>query len=144
MALVRWNPARSSLLWNDGRDPFLGLWPWRNESGAQGWYPTVDIVQSDEDIVISAELPGLTGEDVKVEVEDDVLTIKGEKKRKNETKEDGYHRIERRYGSFQRSFVLPPSAEKVDVKATFENGVLTITLPKAEQVKAREIPVQVG
>jgi HSP20 family protein len=144
MALVRWNPARSLFLWNDERDPFLGLRPRRNEFATRGWYPTVDIVESEEDVLISAELPGLGRDDVKVEVKDDVLTLKGEKKRKDETKEDGYHRIERRYGSFYRSFVLPPSVEKDNVKAAFENGVLTIRLPKAEQARPREIPVDVG
>ncbi|HID96194.1 MAG TPA: Hsp20/alpha crystallin family protein [Candidatus Latescibacteria bacterium] len=107
------------------------------------WSPRVDVSETDDEIIVSAELPGIDREDIKVNVEDNVLTFSGEKKQEKETKKRNYHRIERSYGSFHRSFTLPTKIESDRVKATFKDGVLTIHLPKADEAKTRQIPVEV-
>jgi HSP20 family protein len=106
------------------------------------WLPAVDIVENDGAYVVRAELPGVNKDDVKITVLNDVLTIKGEKKNEKESKENQFTRIERSYGSFQRSFTLPSSVESGKIEASFENGILTVTVPKAEEVKPKQIEVK--
>ena len=150
MPIVKWEPYRRTLS------------PWRNwfempeqmsqlldnvfgEDGDNvAWGPSVDVVENDENFQIVAELPGIKMEDVNISLTDNVLTLKGEKKNDVSENKRNYCRVERNYGQFQRSFSLPSSADATKVKANLENGVLTITLPKAEQAKAREIPIQAG
>jgi len=144
MALVRWRPRRSLSHWDSTWDPFTGSRPTRHEGLTRSWYPTVDIVESEDDVTISAELPGLDREDIKVEVKDDVLTFWGERKQREEQEGDRYRRVERRHGAFRRSFALPSTVSSEDVTATYENGVLSLRLPKAEEAKPREIPVHAG
>jgi HSP20 family protein len=125
----------------------------RNGIGARGgtevtgaWYPVVDVRETSDELTLQAELPGLAAEDVGVGVENGVLSISGEKKQEVEEEKDGsdYHLVERRYGRFERSFTLPRSVDAGKVKAEFANGVLTVTLPKAEAAKPRRIEVQVS
>jgi len=104
----------------------------------------VDVVESDDDVTITAELPGLAREDIKVEVKDDVLTLHGERKGEEKREEDGYRWRERRYGTFRRSFSLPSTVKSEDVTAQYEDGVLSVRLPKVEETKPREIPVHAG
>ena len=107
------------------------------------WMPRVDVRETEEDIVVSAELPGMTKDDVQVTVENGVLTISGEKKQeREEKKEGGYHVTERCYGKFERAFALPRSVDQENVKAKFENGVLDVTLAKIPAAKPRLIPVK--
>ncbi|MGE0449217.1 MAG: Hsp20/alpha crystallin family protein [Vicinamibacterales bacterium] len=109
------------------------------------WLPPVDIYQSGEqELVLKAELPDMAREDIEVSVDKGTLTIKGEKKLSAEVKEDQYHRIERRYGSFSRSFSLPPTVDPSKVAADYRNGVLTVTLPLREEAKPRQIKVDVS
>ena len=105
------------------------------------WMPTVDISEMENGFEIRAELPGVSEDDVNVTVTDNVLTIKGEKRQEAETDGKNYHRVERRYGSFQRKFTLPSEVETDDIKAEFSDGVLTLSIPKPEAAKPAEIPI---
>ncbi len=104
--------------------------------------PAIDMYQTDDEVVVKAALPGLKADDVQISVTDDMLTLRGEFKVKNEKKEATYHIREQRYGSFERSVMLPTDVQTEKAKADFENGVLTVTLPKAEAVKPRTITVK--
>ena len=109
-----------------------------------GWCPVVDVREAKDELVLQAELPGLAADDVEFGVKDGVLTISGEKKQQTEEGEEGteYHLVERRYGRFERRFSLPRSVDPSNVKAEFSNGMLNVTLPKAEGAKARRIEIK--
>ena len=125
MAIVRWT------------DPFLF------NSGA--WVPPVDIFQNGEhEVVLKAELPDMTREDIDITVENWTLTIKGERKLPSEIKDDQIHRLERRYGAFSRSFSLPQTVDTAKVQAEYKNGVLTVRLPLREEARPRQIKVDVA
>jgi HSP20 family protein len=108
------------------------------------WIPTVDISENDQGYLIKAELPEVKKDDVKVTVEDGVLTIQGERRQEKEEKGKKYHRVERSYGSFVRSFSLPESVDEGAVKAEYKDGVLNLHLPKTEKVKPKAIDVRVA
>lgn len=108
------------------------------------WMPTADISETENSFEIYAELPGVVENDVNVSVTDNLLTIKGEKRQEGKTEGKNFHRVERRYGSFQRSFTLPKNVETADIKAGFKDGVLALTIPKAEAAKPTEIPISVN
>ena len=128
MTIVRWDPFRD-----------FGI-----TTGAT-WVPPVDVFQTGEhELVLKAELPDMSREDIDVSVENFVLTIKGEKKPATEVKEDQYQHIERRYGAFSRSFSLPRTVDSSKVAADYRNGVLTIRLPLREEAKSRQIKVDVA
>jgi len=119
----------------------------RSETQVGGaWCPVVDVRESEDALTMQAELPGVTLDDVDVSVENGVLTISGEKKQEVREGHEGsdYHLVERRYGRFERRFALPRSVDAEKVSADFENGILTIMLPKAEKAKPRRIQVQGG
>ena len=122
-------------------DEALTGWPAGNGVSTSAWLPSVDVFEDKESLKIVAELPGLKPEDVKITLENSTLTLRGEKKQVAEEKTERVHRYERSYGSFERSFSLPNTVDADKVAASFENGVLTITLPKAEKAKPREIAV---
>ena len=149
MAIVRWNDPfrefaqlqnRINRVFSDAYGPSdEGL----TTSGA--WMPPVDIYHNGEqEIVLKAELPDLTREDIDITVDNGTLTIKGEKKLSNDVKEEQYHRIERQYGSFSRSFSLPQTVDSAKVGAEYKNGVLTVRLPLREEAKPRQIKVDVA
>ncbi len=121
----------------------LGIseWPFRNEATA-AWVPSVDVLEEKDRIRIMAEVPGVKPEDVKISVEENVLTISGTKQQVAEEHTERVQRYERTYGSFQRTFTLPTTVAADQIKATYENGVLTVTLPKEEKAKPRLIPVE--
>lgn len=114
--------------------------------GLAVWAPAVDVRETNDELHVTAELPGLRSEDVSVTVENGVLTISGEKKQEvQEGKEDGnYYLFERHYGRFERSFTLPRTVNADQVKARFENGILTVSLPKAEEAKPRKVQIEVN
>jgi HSP20 family protein len=149
MAIVRWwDPLRdlSSIQekMNQLFEDTLSRTRGREEGLAAGmWTPAVDIYETGESVVVKAELPGLTKEQVGIEVKDGVLTLKGERKVEREVKEENYHRVERAYGTFQRSFSLPASVDQEKIGATLKDGVLEVTLPKKEQAKPKQISVSV-
>ena len=116
----------------------------RTETEAPVWTPTVDISETENGYEIRAELPGISEDDVNVSVTGNVLTVKGEKRQEAETEGKNYHRVERRYGNFQRSFTLPRHVETDAIKAEFKDGVLTLGIPKAPAAKPTEIPIKVN
>jgi HSP20 family protein len=129
-------------------DEVLTRFPWTDLLGTNGeststWIPPVDIFESNDELRLVAELPGVKPEDVKLSVNDSTLTIRGEKSQVAEQKSGTVHRYERSYGSFERSFQLPRTVDADRTRAAYEHGVLTISIPKAEQAKAREIKVDV-
>ena len=107
------------------------------------WSPTADIVETKDAIIIKAEVPGLNEKDVAVEIENNVLTLRGERKMEKETEEKGYRRIERSYGTFSRAFTLPPNVDTTKIAAFFNNGLLEVSIPKKETAKPRTINVEV-
>jgi len=116
------------------------------ESGMmQGaWNPSVDIFENKDQIVLEAELPGMKPEDVNISIENNVLTIHGERKFEKKDDKDNFHRVERSYGSFTRSFTLPPTVSSEGVDAVFENGILRLALAKREEAKPRRIEIKAG
>ena len=115
----------------------------RAEGESLDWMPVVDILEANGHVEIRAEMPGLSEQDVQVSVTDDVLTLKGEKTQESDEKDQKYHRVERSYGRFQRSFTLPANLNPEAIKAKFTSGVLTVSIPKAEEVKPKEIQISV-
>lgn len=149
MAIVRFDPFRELATMQDRMNRIFGdVYSRRmdDELMARGaWMPPVDVYENDQhEIVLKAELPGLSREDIEVRVENNTLTIKGERKRETDVKEEQYHRVERSYGAFTRSFSLPSSVDAEKVKADFRDGLLTVTLPAKEESKPRQIQVKVG
>jgi HSP20 family protein len=125
-------------LFND-RDS--GFWATPRRA-AESFNPAVDIVESDSAYLVKAEVPGLSPENIDVQVENDVLTVRGERKSENEEQRGGYRRVERRYGSFARSFVLPKGTNPEAIDAQVEHGVLTVTIPKVAPATARKVEVK--
>ena len=108
------------------------------------WNPSVDIAETDSGFEVRAELPGVKQEDVNVSVRDNVLTLRGEKRQEETDEGKNYRRVERHYGSFQRAFTLPPTVDADAITAAYRDGVLTLTVPKAEEAKPKEIPIEVN
>ena len=147
-ALMRWDPFRELEEVSDRLNRMFAR-PATRTNGKEtmtvaDWAPTVDISETDGEYQIKAEIPDVKKEDVKVTVEDGVLTIQGERKQEKEEKGKRYHRIERSYGSFVRSFSLPDVIDEEKVKAEFKDGVLSLYLPKSEKAKPKAIEVKVG
>ena len=115
---------------------------WNGEAVGSAWTPTCDVREDKEHLIITLDLPGVKPEDVKLSLENQVLTIRGEKRQVTEQTDERWHRYERTYGSFERSFTLPTTVDAERIQATTEHGVLTVTLPKVERAKPREIPIQ--
>ncbi len=107
------------------------------------WTPATDIAEHDDEYVVRLELPGVKKEDVKITMRENVLTIQGEKRQEKETGGESHHRVERVYGSFQRSFTLPTTVKADKIDAEYKDGVLNVTLPKAEEAKPKQIEVKV-
>lgn len=111
--------------------------------GLSYWTPAVDITEQENEYLVKVELPGVNKDGVKIMLESNILTIRGEKKQDQDTKSDGYHRVERSYGSFERSFRLPSTVRADKIDAVYKDGILTVTLPKAEEAKPKQIEVKV-
>ncbi len=148
MAIVRFDPFRELAAMQDRINRIFGDQYRRGEDDLfmrGDWAPPVDIFENDQhEVVIKAELPGMKKEDIDLRLENGTLTIRGERKRATETKEENYHRVERAYGAFSRSFSLPNSVDAGRVSAEYRDGVLTVTLPPREEAKPRQIQVQVN
>src|SRR6202140_1263727 len=121
-----------------------GLAHGTEESNLTPWAPAVDIYETENELVVKADLPGVNPQDLDIRVENNILTIRGERKFENKVKEDNYLRVERAYGSFSRSFSLANSVKTDDIQADYQNGVLTLRLPKREEAKPKQIKVNVG
>jgi HSP20 family protein len=145
MAIVRWSPFRDLMgIQQEVNRLFEDLMTRRAEAGAEGtvWVPAVDVAETEDAVNVKVEAPGVKKEDIKISVTNNVLTVRGEKKMEKETSEENYHRIERVYGSFVRSLELPTLVRADKVKASFKDGVLSIVLPKSEEVKPKEIAIE--
>ena len=138
MALSRWDPFRE---FSALPARFFGK-DWETPVSTTAWNPSVDIFENDNEVVIKAELPGMNPKDIDVRLENNVLMLKGERQFEKETKEENYHRIEREYGSFSRSFALPTAVNGDSVTAEYKDGVLKITLPKREETKPKPIKIE--
>jgi HSP20 family protein len=111
---------------------------------ASGWYPAVDLAERDNDYIVKMELPGVDKTDVKVTIQGTTITVRGEKKQEKESKDSSYFRLERSYGTFERSFTLPGEVQSEKINAGYKDGILTITLPKAEPARRKAIEVRVS
>ncbi len=111
---------------------------------SEGWMPTVDVTETKDEVVVRAEVPGMQKEDISITLQDGVLTLRGEKKQEKMEKDAAFHRVERSYGSFVRSFALPTLVQADKVRADYKDGVLTITLPVREEAKPKEITISVN
>ena len=116
----------------------------RSELAEGAWVPSVDVSETDKELKVRAELPGMTQDDIELNLQDNVLTLKGEKKQEKKEEKENYHRTECCYGSFTRSLTLPVSVDQDKVQATFKDGILEITLPKSEEVKPKKISITTG
>jgi HSP20 family protein len=147
MTLVRWRPMRD--VWsiqdeiNRTFDNFFGRTE-REEWTESRWAPAVDISENKDDLMVNVEVPGMKKEDIKVTLQDGILTVKGERKQEKEEKDKNFHRVERSYGSFCRSFTLPTTVQGDKIKANYKDGILMISLPKVEEVKPKEISIDVA
>lgn len=143
MAIVRWSPARELAGMEIDRlnRMFADLY---GEAFGQAWIPPVDIYETDDhEVVLKAELPDLKREDINLTFENGVLTIKGERKLEQDARRESYHRSERHYGSFSRSFTLPNTIDASRINAAYKDGVLTVRLPQREEAKPKQINVSV-
>jgi len=148
MDLVQWRPFREvarlrnemDRLWDD----YFGPGRRALQPLEEAWLPAVDVAESPDKITVKAEIPGMEAKDIEISMVGDTLTIKGEKKAEREQKEENYHLVERSYGSFSRAMKLPAMVEADKVEATYKNGVLTVVLPKKEEVKPKAIEIKTG
>jgi HSP20 family protein len=148
MALIRIRPFSSDLPLSDIQsqmnrlfDNFLGQ-PTSAEAGERVWAPAADMYETKNEVVLRAELPGLNDKDIHVSITSDLLTIQGERRGENDVQDASHYRRERWFGKFLRTFSLPMPIETSQIKAAYRDGVLTVTLPKSEEIKAKEIKVE--
>jgi HSP20 family protein len=148
MAITRFDPFRELSQMQDRINRVFGDAYRRGDDDVLSrgeWMPPVDIYETDNhELVLKTELPGIKREDIDIRLENNLLTLRGERKRENDVKDEHYHRVERSYGTFSRSFTLPATVNTEKVSADFKDGVLTITLPTREEAKPRQIQVNVN
>lgn len=146
MTLLRWQPQRewpslhrrfNQMFEND-------LYRGEEDTAISCWTPSTDIYENKDNYVLKVELPGISKEDVNIEFENGILTINGERKEEKEVKEENLHRVERCYGTFSRSFRLPKNVNDKKINAKMKDGILELNVPKAEEVKAKAIPINVS
>ena len=139
----RWDPFDELSALRNRMDRLWTRMATEDEPAMANWAPTADVVETKNEILIRAELPGIDEKKIDVEIEGGMLTIKGEREAEKESEEKGYRRIERSYGSFLRSFTLPPNVNPEKINANFTNGLLEVHLPKKEEAKPRAVKVDV-
>lgn len=147
MTLIRWNPARQRMMntfpeWNHLMNGFFS--DHLENAEITDWTPAIDINENDDAFVVVADLPGLIKKDISINIKENMLTISGERKIEEKDENKNYSRSERRYGSFKRSYQLTDQVIADKISATFKDGVLTVTVPKAEEVKPKEIEIKVA
>lgn len=161
MSLIKRNPSTEITRWSREFPTFRGLESLQRDMNrifdqffrgdvladetmyGRDWTPAVDVVENNDAFILKAELPGMNKEDVKITLENNILTIRGEKKNEMDKKEGNVHRVERNYGMFERSFTIPGTIKPNDIDAQYKDGILTLTLPKAEEAKPKLIDVKV-
>jgi HSP20 family protein len=151
MALVRWEPVRElTSLQTEMNRLFNTFFDAPSSSGGgnggalRRWLPPMDLVETDDHFVLRADLPGLSEDDVNIELEDSVLTVSGERKAEHEDKKEGFYRLERSFGQFRRSLTLPDGVDADGISAAFDKGVLEVRIPKPEERKPHRVAIQVG
>jgi HSP20 family protein len=144
-AITRWDPFHNlSTLQDQVNRLFEGSFPGRSDQSAlTTWAPAVDIYETENELVLKADLPEVNEKDLDIRIESNILTIKGERNFEQKVKEDNYLRVERTYGSFSRSFSLPSTVDNGSIKAEYKNGVLTVELPKRAESKPRQVKINV-
>jgi len=145
MAIIRWDPFRDLVTLREKmnrlfEDAFLARGE-EKDMIASTWTPSVDIYEKENELVLTAELPGIDEKDIEIKIEDNTLTLRGERKFEKETKEENYHRIERSYGTFFRSFTIPQYIDQDRIEAEYENGVLKVNMPKKPEAKPKSVKV---
>ena len=150
MAVVRWEPFRDLLTLQDRMNRMFDE-SYRGRGASEedwalggSWAPAVDIYEHEGNIVLTAELPGVDAKDVDIRVENNVLTLRGERKWSDDVQRESYHRVERSYGGFTRSFTLPNVVDTDKIKADFKDGMLKLVLPKREEAKPKQISINVS
>jgi HSP20 family protein len=145
MALVRFDPYPELTRLSDEMTRMFGRALGDVRGGSpQSWTPALDVIDTPEAIVLKADLPGVSPEDVSIEFHEDTLTLTGERRFTDKVEDGRYHRLERSYGRFSRSLTLPKDVKADEISATFEEGVLEVRVPKAEEVKPRQIRISAG
>jgi HSP20 family protein len=149
MALIRWEPARElGTLQNEMNRLFSTFFDapatGHNGGGTRAWIPAMDLVETDDHFVLRADLPGMSESDVHIELEDNILTVSGERKAEHEERKEGYYRVERSSGTFRRTLTLPEGVDAEAIKASFDRGVLEVRIPKPEQRKPHKVEISVG
>ena len=146
MTLIRWEPSRElTSLQNEMNRVFNGFFDTGSDAGAlRQWAPAMDLVETDEHFVLRADLPGLDEDDVSIEVQDNVLTISGERRSEHEESREGYHRVERAHGRFARTLTLPEGVDADAIEAGFDRGVLEVRIPRPAERKPRRVQISVG
>jgi HSP20 family protein len=144
-AITRWDPFQNlSTLQEQVNRLFEGSLPRRSDQSAlTTWAPAVDIYETENELVLKADLPDVNEKDLDIRIESNILTLRGERKFEEKVKEDNYLRVERTYGSFSRSFSLPSTVDSGSIKADYKNGVLTVELPKRAESKPRQVKINV-
>ena len=146
--LTSWDPFSMLETLQDEMNRLFGLsssrWPERSAGFLEGsWRPAIDVYDEKDNLIVKADIPGLTKDDIEVTVEGNILTVKGEKKHEDKIKEKDFVREERFYGAFHRAIALPTSVDSEKVKAAYKNGVLELTLPKKEEAKPKQISIEI-
>jgi len=145
MAIIRWDPFRDLITLREKMNRlFEDAFTSRGEERdmvSSTWTPSVDIYENENALILTAEIPGIDEKDIEIKIENSTLTLKGDRKFEKETKEENFHRIERAYGSFYRSFTLPHNIDQDKIEAEHENGILKITMPKKGELKQRKVKV---
>jgi HSP20 family protein len=149
MALIRWEPTRELQTIQQEMNRLFGTFfdapeGGGNAEGRRRWIPAMDVTEEGQEFVLRADLPGLREQDVNIEVEDNVLTISGERRSEHEDRREGYYRVERAAGRFSRSLTLPEGVDPDSIQANFDDGVLTVRIPKPEERKPRRVAISVG
>jgi HSP20 family protein len=146
MALARWTPRGNLQTFQDEMNRMFDQF-FRGGTGEEAgwgvrtWAPPVDIYETDDALILKAELPGVSKDDVSIEIHQNTLILRGQRKHEAEVKEEQYHRVERAYGTFQRSFMLPTLVDQEHVQATYQDGVLELRLPKSEAAKPKRVAI---
>ena len=146
MALARWTPMGNFQSFQDEMNRMFNEF-FRGGTGEEAgwglrtWTPPIDIYETDDALVLKAELPGVSRDDVSIEIHQNTLILRGQRKHETEVKEEHYHRVERAYGTFQRSFMLPTQVDQEKVQATYHDGVLELRLPKSEAAKPKRVAI---
>src|SRR5258708_32140287 len=148
MAIVRWEPFQDLVTTQDRFNRFFNSTLARflddSAAGTRPWAPAVDIYETDQNVVLKAELPGVDPKDVEARIEDGTLYLKGQRKFEKEAKEENYYHVERAYGSFMRSVSLPSSVDPDKAEAEYKDGVLILTMPKREEAKPKTVKINVS